>query len=80
MRTLNAEYWELLFEKKHQTPGSEAMFSKTPIHVDVIFKRSQQNGTDFEVERTLKVVNILKVRRAGTRRGFIKVSVDYCNW
>lgn len=49
MHTLNAEYWELLFEKQRQTAASDAVLSKTPIHVDVIFKLSQQNGIDFEV-------------------------------
>jgi hypothetical protein len=56
MHTLNAEYCELLFEKQCQTPASDVMLSKTPMYVDVIFKRSQQNGVDFEVQRTLKVI------------------------
>jgi hypothetical protein len=76
MHTLNAEYWELLFEKRRQTPAFDAKLSKTPIHVDVIFKLSQQNGIDFEIYRTLKVVNILIEHRPGKRWGFIKIFVD----
>jgi len=30
--------------------------------------------------KMLKVVNILKVHRPGTRWRFIQISIDYCNW